>query len=93
MSSVIFSIFKPFLATIPVAEENVLQTGSKMVGSFWNELVKLVTNLLAAFLIFVLVIFVFGELYAIYFMQIENAFMLWLPVFLLMVVLAYKVIE
>jgi len=76
-----------------MTEENVLQTGSKMVGSFWNELVKLATELLAAFLLFVFTIFVFGEMYAIYFTQTGNDFMLWLPVFCLMAVLAYKVIE
>lgn len=63
------------------------------MGSFWDELKKLVGELLAAFLLFVFTIFVFGEMYAIYFMRTGNDFMLWLPVFCLMAVLAYKVIE
>ncbi len=62
-------------------------------ASFWDELKKLFSDLLAAFLIFLLMIFVAGELYAIYFMNIGNGFFLWLPVFALIAVLFYKALE
>lgn len=61
--------------------------------SFWDEFMNLLKDLFAAFLIFILVIFVFGELYAIYFMNSGNAFMLWFPVLLLMAALFYKVLK
>lgn len=76
-----------------MAEENVLQTAGKAVDSFWRELLRLASNLLAAFLVFVLLIFVLGVMYAVYFMQTGNTLLLWIPVFLLMVVLAYYVLE
>ncbi len=65
----------------------------KSKTSFWDELRKLFTDLLTAFLIFLLLIFIAGELYAIYLMQIGNVLLLWLPVFVLMAVLFWKAIE
>ena len=61
--------------------------------SFWDELKKLMGDLLAAFLIFVLLVFVAGQFYAMYFMRADNPIMMWLPIGLLMVILAYKAIE
>lgn len=74
-------------------QENVLQTAGKAAASFWEEMKKLLTELLSAFLIFVLLIFVLGELYAAYFMRAENPLLLWAPVVLLMAVLFYRVLE
>jgi|GEM_PF-5710560 len=76
-----------------MAEEDVLETAGKAVNSFWKELVKFATDLFAAFLAFILLIFVLGVMYGVYFMQTGNTLLLWMPAFLLMVVLAYYVIE
>ncbi len=76
-----------------MADENILKTGGKMIDGFWTELNKFASNLLASFIIFILSIVVFGQLYAYYFMQQGNELMLWLPTILLIVVLFYRVLE
>ncbi len=77
--------------------KGLAKDGAKMiedaVDTFWDTLKHLINDLLVAFLIFVLLIFVVGELYAVFFMQSGNPLMLWLPVFLLFAALAYKVLD
>ena len=65
---------------------------SKKLG-FLDEIRKFMGDLLTSFLIFLLLIFILGEFYAMYFMRADSPLMMWLPVGLLMVILAYKVIE
>jgi hypothetical protein len=64
-----------------------------MGDSFKEELGKLASNLLSAFLIFLLIIFIFGQLYGMYAARTGNAFIMWLPVLALVAILFYKILE
>ncbi len=66
---------------------------TKTVSGFMKELGKLARGAIAAFLIFVLFIFVVGELYALYMVRLNNSTALWGPVILLMAILFVKAVE
>jgi len=65
---------------------------SKKSGGASAWLAKLFRNTLIASVV-LLVVFILGELFAFYSMRYNNTPVLWLPVFLLVVVLFYKVLD
>jgi uncharacterized membrane protein YdfJ with MMPL/SSD domain len=64
-----------------------------MGEGFKDELNKLLSDMLATFLIFLLSVFISGIAYAYYFIQAGSALMLWLPIVLLLVLLFYCALE
>ncbi|MBN2518423.1 MAG: hypothetical protein JXB14_06245 [Candidatus Altiarchaeota archaeon] len=66
---------------------------SEILNDYTKKLSKVIGDAFAAILILLLLIFVVGELWAVYFSKSGNAFMLWLPVVLLMVVLVVKALD
>ncbi len=70
-----------------MADKDEAETG------FWDDVKKLFSDLLAAFLIFLALVFVAGELYTMHFMRAGNELMLWLPVAVLVAALFYKALE
>jgi uncharacterized membrane protein (DUF373 family) len=66
---------------------------SKSINKVINGAIKTATDIFVAFLIFLLLVFVIGELWALQFSRTGNDFMLWLPIGLLMVFLFIKAIE
>jgi TRAP-type C4-dicarboxylate transport system permease large subunit len=64
-----------------------------MGDSFKKEMSKLLSDMLSAFMVLLLSVFVLGMLYAYYFTSRGALAMLWLPVLLLVGLLIYKVLE
>jgi|GEM_PF-5165241 len=60
-----------------------------------NWLTKIVKNIAFATVIFIILVFLLGEAYAFYAMRYGNgsATLLWLPIFVLMAVLAVKILD
>jgi len=56
-------------------------------------LAKALKNALVASVVFIVLVFILGEVYAFYALKTGSALVLWLPVFVLVAVLFYKVID
>jgi len=67
---------------------------SERLNNFVKNVIDFFTDVFAFIAIVILTVFVFGELYALYFTDtMSNAFMLWLPVGVLMILLFAKAVE
>jgi len=66
---------------------------SKTLNDWVNNVLKFIGDVFAAILIFLLVVFVAGELWALTFMKSGNQVMLWFPVGLLICILLIKAVE
>lgn len=64
---------------------------AKPQETFEKQAVKALKNLAVKSLAFLILVFVLGEAYAFYILRSGNPLMLWLPVFVLVAVLFYKV--
>jgi len=66
---------------------------SETLNDWMGKILKAIGDVFAAILIFLLVVFVAGELWAMTFMRADKQFMLMLPVGLLMLILFVKAVE
>lgn len=83
-------VFILFSLTLSGATRAML---SKSLNDWINKVLKTIKDVFAVILIFLLLVFVLGELWAMTFIKSNNQVMLWLPVGLLLLILFIKAID
>jgi hypothetical protein len=66
---------------------------STRLNDWIDAVLKAIGDIFAAFLFFLLFVFILGEFWALYFMRSGNEFFLWLPVGILLIILFVKAVD